>query len=311
MPPEDVSKAGETTLPAADKTAASDQPAPSGASKEQGDQSASSSVSESQKESAPSKDWLGDAMRAVRASNYARPSQEAPPVSAGGPESKDADDKSKKSVQASAEDDGSGTSKDAPKSEPPSSSGLVLTPEELERRIQSETDRRLHKFQEEQAIRRKQAERAELRKKDPYAYAEMEEEEEQRQELLRRQMNEARTLAINSLRAYDTAVLDPLFGLLPEKERKDILDKIEDGIAGRGKAADAAFKVLRKTWKAEGLAEARKALLNDQAFVKEVFAKYGAGGRIEPDNIPAAAPSGGGEFNMNRWIREATGRRVS
>lgn len=309
MPSEDVTKPA-TTLPAADQ-AASDQPAPSGASKEAGDQPASTSVSEPQKESAPAKDWLGDAMRAVRASNYGRPSQEAPPTSDKEPEAKDDGDSKSKSAQPSAEDSGADTSKE-PSKAPAPSPGLTLSPEELERRIQSETDRRLHKFQEEQAIRRKQAERAELRKKDPYAYVEMEEEEEERQATLQRQMQEARTLAINSLRAYDTAVLDPLFNLLPAKDKQDILDKIEDGIAGRGKAAASALKILERTWKQAGVADARKALLNDQSFVKEVFAKYGNGGRIEPDTIPAAgAAVPGSAFNMNSLIRAAAGRRVS
>jgi hypothetical protein len=311
MPPKDVSEPG-TTLPAADSSAAPDQPeASNGASDVTGDQSASTSVSEPQKESAQSKDWLGDAMRAVRSSQYARPSKEAPPASDDTPESKDGDGEKPAAKAASAEDRKPGASQDASRQTSPDQ--FTLSREELERRIQSETDRRLHKFQEEQALLRKKAERAELRKKDPYAYAELEEEEEERQQQLQRQMSEARTLAINSLRAYDTAVLDPLFGLLPEKERKDILEKIEDGIAGRGKAAATAFKVLERTWKQAGIAEARKALLNDQAFVKEVFAKYGNGGRVEPDLVPAAgaATPGDGGFSMNRWIREAAGRRVS
>lgn len=308
MPPEDVAKSEATTFPAADAAKESDQSRPGGATQEGSDQSKATSVSEPNQESDRSKDWLGDAMRAMRSSQYvpAAPAKGAPPVSEEGKESKADDDEGAKSVQPSAEE----KSPKAPKQS--STEGAVsLSQEELERRVQSEVDRRLHKFQEEQAARRKQAELQNLRKKDPYAYVEAVEEEEERQKALADQIRQAQSLAVNSLRAYDTAVLDPLFGMLPEKERKDILDNIEDGIAGRGKAAASAFKALERHWKQAGISEARRVLLNDQAFVKEVFAKYGNGGRIEPESVPASvASSDRGSDNMNDLIRRMAGRPV-
>lgn len=299
-----------TTLPAADGTAESGQPLPSGASKESIDQPGASSVSENQQEPVREKDWLGDAMRALRSSQFSQPtSKGAPPVSQDSPEAKAEGDPTPESVRTSAE----AAKPDAPASQDtPADTSIQLTQDELNRRVQSEVDRRLSKFQEEQSIRRKEQEKKELRRKDPYAYVELEEEEEEQRALLEKQMNEARTLAVNSLRAYDTAVLDPLFNLLPATEKQEILDTIEDGISGRGKAASQALKVLERQWKQAGISDARRALLNDQAFVKEVFAKYGNGGRIEPTSMPASgAPApGSGQFNMNDWIREAAGRRA-
>jgi dTDP-glucose pyrophosphorylase len=176
----------------------------------------------------------------------------------------------------------------------------------LERRIQAEADRRLDKFQREEAQRRKATEERELREKDPYGYVELLKQREQEAEVVGKQLKAAQEFAITNVRTYDSAVLDPIMAAVPSEERQRILGSIGDGIPGRAQAAAEAMKILHKTWKDQGRAEARKVLLNDQAFVKEVLARYG-GQRQEPESAPAVASSGR-SFNMNDLIRGAAGR---
>lgn len=191
-----------------------------------------------------------------------------------------------------------------PDQDKPADGAITLTPEELRRRVQSETDRRMAQIQEDEAARRKREERRRLRQEDPLGYAEQEEQEEAKAEALRRELARAQELAASGIRAYDASVLDPLMRAVPEADRKAILGAIEPGIPGRGQVATRALEVLRRTWTEAGRAEARKALISDQAFVKEVLVKYG-GRAPEVDAIPAVPVSRAPAANVNDNLRAA------
>jgi hypothetical protein len=181
-----------------------------------------------------------------------------------------------------------------------------MTREQYERSVQAEADRRLDKFQREEAQRRKATEERELRENDPYGYVELLKQREKEAEVVGKQLKAAQDFAITNVRTYDSAVLDPIMAAVPTEDRQRILQSIGDGIPGRAQAAAEAMKVLHKTWRDQGRAEARKVLLNDPSFVKEVLARFG-GQRQEPESAPAVASSGR-SFNMNDLIRNAAGR---
>jgi hypothetical protein len=292
----------ESTAPTAGQ-AAPETTTPPGASGSSASQSASPPTSADPSQGNTGKnDWFRSAFNSMRYGVM----PEAPSPREGAPESERTDGEAAP-VPASA--GGSPESGTAAKPTPEQSGEdtIALTQEELQRRIQSETDRRLAKHQREEAERRKREERRQLREKDPYAFAAAEREDEEKAESLQKQLADAQQMALSSIHAYDASVLDPLMKSVPDAERKKILDSIEPGIPGRGQAAVQALKVLEQTWKAAGVAEARKTLLADPTFVKEVLARHG-GQRIEPDLVPAAAAPAPA-FNMNSWMR-ANGARV-
>jgi hypothetical protein len=250
----------------------------------------------------PPVDWLRQALgRGDQQSGAA----EAPPASVPASES---DDSAQSDSQGQPKRSESAAAKTPEKPSPAQTrtQPFSVTPEELERRIQAEADRRLDKFQREEAQRRKATEERELREKDPYGYVELLKQREQEAEIVGKQLKAAQEFAVTNVRTYDSAVLDPIMAAVPAEERQRILGSIGDGIPGRAQAAAEAMKVLHKTWKDQGRAEARKVLLNDQAFVKEVLARFG-GQRQEPESAPAVSSSGR-SFNMNDLIRGAAGR---
>lgn len=185
---------------------------------------------------------------------------------------------------------------------------ITLTSEELARRVQAETDRILAKRNREESARRETEELKELRRTDPYAYARRMEAQETEQAALRKQLEDSEALVLSNMKAYDATVLDPLFTALPDETVQKIFAENDPvGIVGRGRAAAAAIKALESHWKAQGVASARESLLNDQAFIKEVFTRYGGGGQ-EFEHVPAEGPSTGPvnvEAAMNDWMRVA------
>ncbi len=184
---------------------------------------------------------------------------------------------------------------------------LVLTPEELDRKVQAEADRReavRRKRQEEEDRRNRERE---LRDKDPYAYVD---------EIKKREEEEAARAALDAdiisnvsatLTALDRGVMDPLFERLPEQVQADILSRVkEPGIEGRTKMAAEALKALENHYINQGMTKARETLMNDSGFIKMVLARYG-GQRIEPDVVSGTSAVSGEprsvDESMNAYIR--------
>lgn len=159
-----------------------------------------------------------------------------------------------------------------------------LTQEELDRRVQAETDRR-----EAQRIAREKAEaRKRLRDEDPWAYAQQEREAEQAQQ---------QTAGVSEFFAgvgaqHDRASIDPVMEALPLAERERIM-KINGagvGLEGRKLVVSEALKSLEKHWKEQGEREAESRLRRNNAFRKQLLAEA-RGQAVEPELLPASGPS--------------------
>ncbi len=162
---------------------------------------------------------------------------------------------------------------------------LNLTAEELERRIQAETDRREAK---RAADTRKQA-RKELRDKDPWAYAEQERQEEAQVD----QTVGVQNFFANVGSAHDRVSIDPLVESLPKGEADRIM-KLEGagvGLEGRKLVVREALKSLEKHWRAEGARDAEAKLRRNGAFRKQVL-NEGRATETEPDLLPGSASEG-------------------
>lgn len=161
---------------------------------------------------------------------------------------------------------------------------LRLTQEELDRRVQAETDRREAKRNAEA----KAAERRRLRDEDPWAYAAQDREAEQTQAS---DQGLAQFFA-NVGTSHDRVAIDPLMELLPTSERERIM-KIQGaglGLDGRKLVVSEALKALEKHWKNEGEQEAQNRLRRNSAFRKQILAES-RGLITEPELLPAAGPS--------------------
>ena len=176
-----------------------------------------------------------------------------------------------------------------------------MTQEELERRVQSETDRR----EAQRAARARQDERKRLRDEDPWAYAAQDREAEQQQS----QSQGLTEFFSNVGTQHDRISIDPLMEALPTRERQRIM-----GIEGAGKGLDGrklvvseALKSLEKHWKAEGEKEAQDKLRRNQAFRKQILSEA-RGGIAEPDLLPAFSPSPA-DKQMSDIFREYYGWR--
>jgi len=267
-------------------------------------------ASESTPEQAPQRDWFREAFASTRttyvpgqeppAQADPAPHPETPPASAKAPKSDVAEQASAPEPQRQ------------PKETP---QPKTLSQAEFDRAVQAEVDRRNAKFQREEGERRRraaiEAQREQdrvLRDQDPYAYAERMKQREQENEVLQKQLEQTHGLLSSTVADYDRIVLDPLLTAVPAQERQKILQEIQDGLPGRGEAAIKSLKVLERHWQQQGEARARQRLMSDQAFVKEVLARYG-GQRPEPEHIPArAAPGPSGGRDMNSLMRQMSGR---
>ena len=151
--------------------------------------------------------------------------------------------------------------------EDPASKPLSLTQEELDRRVQAETDRREAKrAAQQQAQQRKQ-----LRDSDPWAYVEEERKAEQAAE-----SNQSVASWFQGLSSeHDRVAIDPLIETLPQAERERIL-KMEgagQGLKGRKLVVTEAMKSLEKHWKAEGEKQAERKLRSNPAFRKQILVR--------------------------------------
>lgn len=178
------------------------------------------------------------------------------------------------------------TDSDSGESSQPSgaSKPLSLTQEELDRRVQAETDRREAK----RASEARAAERRRLRDEDPFAYAQQEREVEKTVEEQANLGNFFATVGAH----HDRVAIDPLMMMLPPQERERIM-KLEGagrGLEGRQLVVSEAIKSLEKRWKAEGEKEAEANLRRNPAFRKQVLAEN-RGTFQEPELLPAYSGS--------------------
>lgn len=266
--------------------------------------------SEAPSEQRSGNDWFRQAFNAQRYGGLVTRQPEAPAENEGGPETDSQSETPGGTAQTSAE--GTPSQPTAPATGAPEpvqgrEDSSYISQAEFDRRVQSETDRRLDKFQREEAERRKRDEKRRLRDTDPYAFAALEKEEEEKSVALQRELSNAHQMTLSTVQTYDKSVLDPLMRALPEADKHAILSSIEPGLPGRGQAATQALKVLEREWVAKGVAQARVTLMKDQSFIKEVLAKYG-GVRQEIEHIPAAAAPAGRGMNVNDSLRMAAGR---
>ena len=163
---------------------------------------------------------------------------------------------------------------------------VSLTQEELDRRVQAETDRREAK----RAAEQRAAERRRLRDEDPWAFAQQEREAEQAQQ---------QSAGVSDFFAgvgaqHDRYSIDPVMESLPLEERQRIMG-IEGagvGLEGRKLVVTEALKSLEKHWKEEGQREAESRLRRNPAFRKQLLAEA-RGQAVEPELLPASGPSAG------------------
>lgn len=161
---------------------------------------------------------------------------------------------------------------------------LRLTEAELSRRVQSEVDRR-------EAVRAQKARDdslRELRKKDPYKFvAEVEKQEEE--QLTQAQLDaRASQFATQQIYEFDRNVMDQIVAIAPDSpEKQAALQAIGEGAQGRRVLTQTMLDLYTKSI----AASTRKALADDQVFVKEILARYG-GQRFEPDVVSAVAGNG-------------------
>jgi len=159
-------------------------------------------------------------------------------------------------------------------------SKLSLTQEELDRRVQAETDRREAKRQQEF----KAQERRRLRDENPWEYANQDRQAEEHATSSGQLQNFLAGIGSE----HDKASIDPVMELLSEQERTRIL-KLEgagQGLAGRKLVVREALKALEKQWKADGEKRAESRLRGNAAFRKEVLSQA-RGGFEEPELLPA------------------------
>lgn len=177
------------------------------------------------------------------------------------------------------------------------SQSLNLTTEELERKVQAETDRREAK----RAADAKKAAKRELRDKDPWAYAEEDRKEEQVVESTAGVQQFFSTIGT----AHDRVAIDPLVDVLPQAERDRImaLEGAGVGLEGRKLVVTKALESLQKHWKAEGAKEAEARLRRNPAFRKQVL-RDGRATDTDPDLLAGTESSSKSEGAISALIRD-------
>jgi hypothetical protein len=181
------------------------------------------------------------------------------------------------------------------------STTVQLSQEELERRIQAETDRREYRRAQQQTVEQ----RRKLRDSDPYAFAEQERNAEQ-QLLSQGQFNQL----LGTVGAtHDRASIDPIVEALEPADRERIM-KLEGagiGLDGRALIVKESLKALEKRWKAEGAATAEARLRKNSTFRKQVFAEY-RGSRPDPELLPSAGNGTESDHSVSDLLRRSLGR---
>jgi len=176
---------------------------------------------------------------------------------------------------------------------------LSLTQEELDKRVQAETDRREAKRAAQALAER----RRKLRDEDPWQFAAEERDAEQKAGI-DQQIN-ATFADVGAI--HDRYSIDPLMQALPEAERTRImaLEGAGSGLDGRKLLVTEGLKALEKHWKAEGAKEAEKKLRANPAFRKQVLGEFRRG-MPEPEFIGNGAPSVA-DRTVSDLLRESIG----
>jgi hypothetical protein len=190
-----------------------------------------------------------------------------------------------------------------PEPEPQTSSAITLTQEELDRRIQAETDRREAK----RATQAQAERRRKLRDEDPWAFA----EEERKAEQIAHLDQQNGEILGNIGATHDRFTVDPVVLALPQAERNRIM-AIEGaglGLEGRKLIVEEGLKALEKHWKAEGAKDAEDKLRRNPAFRKQVLNEFRRG-MSEPEFIGSGAPSAN-DKNVSNLLRGQLGSRRS
>jgi hypothetical protein len=190
-----------------------------------------------------------------------------------------------------------------PEPTPQPSSAITLTQEELDRRIQAETDRREAKRATQASAER----RRKLRDEDPWAFA----EEERKAEQIAHLDQQNGEILGNIGATHDRFTVDPVVLALPQAERNRIM-AIEGaglGLEGRKLIVEEGLKALEKHWKAEGAKDAEDKLRRNPAFRKQVLNEFRRG-MSEPEFIGSGAPSAN-DKNVSNLLRGQLGSRRS
>lgn len=186
----------------------------------------------------------------------------------------------------------------------------TYTKAELEKIIQSETDRRENKRQREAQAAAKREEERRLHEYDPQAYADLKWQEDQEKEASQKTLQERIEQANDLVTSYDKAVLDPVFLELPEKEQQNILKAHANktGMEQRLALMKDAMAALRKRYKAEGAKEAEAKVRQNPSLIKQALVDL-RDESDEPVSVSAAATNGQ-TADMNVWMRAALGKRT-
>lgn len=308
----------ERTTPAAseeDPQVSTGQPGASAAQESSADPTqASGAASEEPESRGPGPDYFRQAFQNLRGQTQSSAPQ-APPASPGpAQEPERSASPSPDKVQTSAEDAGATSTVQPRQQVKPATQAdqpklITLTPEEFQRQVQAESDRKIAKIRKDEEARQAREQEVELRRTNPFEYARRMEQQEADQQAAQQKIDELNTTLSQQISLYDRHILDPLMNALPSDDaRNTVITSVkEPGIPGRAKIAQGALKALESHWKDEGAKTARTRLMNDQSFVKEILARYG-GQRTEPDPTPSlavsSAPAPADENGtMNNWMR--------
>lgn len=210
--------------------------------------------------------------------------------------------------------DTSGTDESTP--EPTSPKTLTLTEQELDRRVQAETDRREAKRQRDRAEQERKDREAQIERKldprspdfDPYGGAEERDKLKQQE-----RADQSFSGFLQSVsKEHDSATLDPVMAALPEPERNRIL-QLEGagvGLEGRKLIMAEGLKALEKHWKAVGRREAEESLDQNPSLRKRLFHEF-RGEVEEPELVPGNGAATGDKFMdmLQADYRHLKGRR--
>lgn len=179
----------------------------------------------------------------------------------------------------------------------------AYTPDEISRLVQSEADRRDAKRQREQ----RDAERARLRREDPFAYAEQDEQTEQQAKAAEAFGSQIATVASS----LDRAILDPILERIPEKARAKLFEDPNAGVGidGRRALTMKAIETIEREAVARGRAEAADKLLDDPIHVKKVLARVRGEDFYEEADLAPGTPATPNSRDVSAILRQSLGYR--